>query len=623
MRNEELAAASFNNKIRKRMRSLTIDEISVLEQNRCHADDWACITVAEDFSPEYISDVDFYGEVTLGVFDKTIQIDEGFSRHAGIRRAVLRDVTVGDNCLIENVGNYISRYDIGEECVISNVGMIATTDSATYGQNNQVALLNEAGDPNVILYDALTSQMAAFMMRSVGDKDVWEGLRRMVALYVESCRPERGVIGYRVKITNTREIVNVLISDDCEINGASCLSEVTLKGSSDASIYIGHDVICENSIVQSGSSILDGAKLDNCFVGEACHIGRGFSAESSVFFANSYMDNGESCAAFCGPFSVSHHKASLLIGVETSFYNAGSATNYSNHAYKMGPIHYGTLQRGSKTASGAHILMPANVATFSMCMGKIQTHPDTRHLPFSYVTADGMTTWLVPGCNFATVGTYRDIMKWPKRDKRPLNGRRSIVNTEWLSPFVVQQVTEGRNYLRQLEANDELNDEANAHVSGEGFTMRCSSALRGIGYYDMAIRMFLADAVRKEGEALPSSSTGTGEWLDLSGMYAPKSEIDQLADDIRFSSLDEIMQVDDRLLDIHNHYSEYKWNYAYRLALNYYSLDTITSDDIEMIIRKGDEARSQWIARIRKDAEKEFAMGDVSDEQLDDFIRGL
>ena len=605
------------------MRSLTIDEISVLEQNRCHADDWACITVAEDFSPEYISDVDFYGEVTLGVFDKTIQIDEGFSRHAGIRRAVLRDVIVGDNCLIENVGNYISRYDIGEECVISNVGMIATTDSATYGQNNHVALLNEAGDPNVILYDGLTSQMAAFMMRSVGDKDVWEGLRRMVALYVESCRPERGVIGYRVKITNTREIVNVLISDDCEINGASCLSEVTLKGSSDASIYIGHDVICENSIVQSGSSILDGAKLDNCFVGEACHIGRGFSAESSVFFANSYMDNGESCAAFCGPFSVSHHKASLLIGVETSFYNAGSATNYSNHAYKMGPIHYGTLQRGSKTASGAHILMPSNVATFSMCMGKIQTHPDTRHLPFSYVIADGLTTWLVPGCNFATVGTYRDIMKWPKRDKRPLNGRRSIVNTEWLSPFVVQQVTEGRNYLRQLEANDELNDEANAHVSGEGFTMRCSSALRGIGYYDMAIRMFLADAVRKEGEALPSSSTGTGEWLDLSGMYAPKSEIDQLADDIRFSSLDEIMQVDDRLLDIHNHYSEYKWNYAYRLALNYYALDTITSDDIEMIIRKGDEARSQWLSRIRKDAEKEFAMGDVSEEQLDGFLRGL
>ena len=602
---------------------MTVDEIGMLERSGCRAEDWTRINVAEDFSPEYVRNVDFYGDITLGVFDKTIQIDNGFHRHTGIERAVLRDVSIGDNCLIENIGNYISRYDIGEECVISNVGTIATTENPTFGQDNQVALLNEAGAPNVVLYDGLTSQMAALMMRTASDKPVWAKIAKMVKAQVEASRPDRGTIGYSVKIANTREIVNVVVDDECEINGASLLVETTLKSSSEASIYIGHDVICENTIVQAGSSILDGAKLDNCFVGEACHIGRGFSAESSVFFANSYMDNGESCAAFCGPFSVSHHKASLLIGVETSFYNAGSATNYSNHAYKMGPLHYGTLERGSKTASGAHILMPATIGPFTMCMGKIQTHPDTRHLPFSYVIADGMTTWLVPGCNFATVGTYRDIMKWPKRDKRPLNGRRSIVNTEWLSPFVVQQVTEGRNYLRQLEANDELNDEANAHVSGEGFTMRCSSALRGIGYYDMAIRMFLADAVRKEGEALPSSSTGTGEWLDLSGMYAPKSEIDQLADDIRFSSLDEIQQVDDRLLDIHNHYSEYKWNYAYRLALNYYSLDTITSDDIEMIIRKGDEARSQWLSRIRKDAEKEFAMGDVSEEQLDDFLRGL
>ena len=42
-----------------------------------------------------------------------------------------------------------------------------------------------------------------------------------------------------------------------------------------------------------------------------------------------------------------------------------------------------------------------------------------------------------------------------------------------------------------------------------------------------------------------------------------------------------------------------------------------------MMIRKGDEAKEQWIARIRKDAEKEFALGDVSEEQLEDFLEGL
>ena len=126
-------------------------------------------------------------------------------------------------------------------------------------------------------------------------------------------------------------------------------------------MFIGHDVICENSIVQPGASVVEGAKLSNCLVGEACHIGRGFSAESSLFFANSHMDNGEACAAVCGPFSASHHKASLLIGVEMSFYNAGSATNFSNHAYKMGPIHQGNLMRGAKTAS-------TSTASLGLCL---------------------------------------------------------------------------------------------------------------------------------------------------------------------------------------------------------------------------------------------------------------
>ena len=348
------------------MRSLTVEEINVLKCNGCFAEDWADITVDEDFSPEYIHNVAFYGEVTLGLFEKAVTLEQGFSRHAGIYNATLRNTTVGDNCLIENVGNYINNYEISDECVISNVGVITADDETTFGQGNKVAVLNEAGDANVIIYDGLTSQMAALMMMAADNRPLWERLHSMVNDYVSNRKSSKGLIGYRAKITNTREINNTWIDDDCEINGASCISETTLKGMTEASVFIGHDVICKNSVVMAGASVLDGAKIDNCFVGEACHVGRGFSAESSIFFANSYMDNGEACAAFCGPFSVSHHKASLLIGVETSFYNAGSATNFSNHAYKMGPIHYGSLQRGSKTASGAHILMPAQIGAFSM-----------------------------------------------------------------------------------------------------------------------------------------------------------------------------------------------------------------------------------------------------------------
>ena len=36
-------------------------------------------------------------------------------------RTTLRNVTIGDDCLIENVGNFINNYTIGDDCYISNI----------------------------------------------------------------------------------------------------------------------------------------------------------------------------------------------------------------------------------------------------------------------------------------------------------------------------------------------------------------------------------------------------------------------------------------------------------------------------------------------------------------------
>ncbi len=51
-------------------RSLTIEEIGILESRGCKAEDWSAINVAYDFSPDNIRNVSFYGEVNLGVFEK-------------------------------------------------------------------------------------------------------------------------------------------------------------------------------------------------------------------------------------------------------------------------------------------------------------------------------------------------------------------------------------------------------------------------------------------------------------------------------------------------------------------------------------------------------------------------
>lgn len=601
-------------------RSLTEEEISILEDNGCTAEDWSIINVSEDFQPAYVNNVAMYGDVNLGVFDKHVEIDDGFCKHSGIRNATLRNVTIGDNSIIENIGNYISDYVIGDECYIVNVGTMSTNSGATFGEGNIISVLNEAGDGNIVFFDALSSQLAAFMVKHSHDKNLIKSLRSMIQKYISEKRQDRGFIGDRVKIVNTSEVSNVNVNDDCEIIGASRLSECTIMSIPEASVYIGNNVICDNTIISSGSSVLDGAKLDNCFVGEACHMGKGFSGTNSVFFANSYMDNGEACAAFCGPFSVSHHKSTLLIGGQYSFYNAGSNTNYSNHAYKMGPIHYGILERGSKTASGAHLLMPAKIGAFSMCLGKIQNHPDTTELPFSYIIGAGDTTYIVPGRNIVTVGTYRDIHKWQKRDMRPRSGRQSLINFDWLSPFTVSEAIKGKHLLERIKREQGENPAA---YSYDGCIIKNNALLKGIKYYDMVIRLYMGEAVHNHNMELPYTSIGTGNWCDLAGLMVPESEEEQLADDIREGVIQDILQVGDRFNFLFSQYEQYKWTWTYRVITNYFNLEALTSDDEAKINKEYETAHHDWINFIQYDAEKEYKMGDVDEETLNKFMRSI
>ena len=60
-----------------------------------------------------------------GVFEKEFTLAGGMAKHSGVYYATLHNVTVGDNCYIENVKNYIANYEIGHDTFIENVeGMI-------------------------------------------------------------------------------------------------------------------------------------------------------------------------------------------------------------------------------------------------------------------------------------------------------------------------------------------------------------------------------------------------------------------------------------------------------------------------------------------------------------------
>ena len=606
-------------------RSLTSEEIEVLKSNDCWAEDWTSVNVSENFKPNFMHRVMLYGEVNIGGFDKNVEVSQGFVKHSGINNATLRNVTVGDDCLIENVGNFINNYTIGDDCYISNISTMETTEGATYGEGNLVSVLNEVGEGNVILFSDLNSQLAAFMVKHFSDKELKEKIRLLIKSDIDTKMPERGQIGNNVKIINTKEITNCVINDFCEVNGASRLSDCTLLGSIHGNVYIGTGVIAENSIIAEGSSVINSVKIQDCFIGETCQLSNGFTASASVFFANSYMSNGEACAAFCGPFTASHHKSSLLIGGMFSFYNAGSATNFSNHAYKMGPMHWGILERGSKTASGAYLLMPATLGTYSVCFGKLMHHPDTRNLPFAYLIADGDKMFLIPGRNITTVGLYRDIKKWPKRDLRAPENRKSIVNLDWLSPFSVGEVLKGKKILENLR--EVTGDNVSQYLYHE-YIIPASSLHKGIKYYDIALRIYMGAVLKrvlKRDPSItpPSTQIGLGDWDDLSGLLLPVSEEERIINDLKVGNIETIQELIERFENIDANYREYQWAWTYKMICDYYGISEITLEDANRIHEDYIKARRSWIAEIKKDAEKEFAMGDVEEEVFRNFVDSL
>ena len=629
----------------KNYRSLTNEEINRLEAQACSASDWNDVQVDEYFTPDYVHHARFSGKVRLGVFEYEFALPGGICKHAGLSYVTLHNVMVGDNCCIENVKNYIANYEIGAYTFIENVDIILVDKKSRFGNGVEVSVLNETGGREVMIHDRLSAHQAYIMALYRHRPQLIERMKALIEAYADEHASDVGTIGSHVTIVNSGYIKNVRIGDYCEIEGAGRLKNGSINSNVDDPVHIGYGVVCDDFIISSGSHIEDGTMITRCFVGQACHMGHNYSASDSLFFSNCQEENGEACAIFAGPFTVTHHKSTLLIAGMFSFMNAGSGSNQSNHMYKLGPIHQGALERGAKTTSDSYILWPARIGAFSLVMGRHVNHPDTSDLPFSYLIEDKNTTYLAPGVNLRSVGTIRDAQKWPKRDLRKDSVCLDQINYNLLSPYTIQKMMKGRSILKELQR---VSGETSEIYSYQSAKIKNSALNKGIGFYETAIHKFLGNSVIKRLEGIcfknngeircrlqPDTVIGEGEWVDISGLIAPKTEIERLMNDIETGTLYTVDQIHDRFAEMHANYYTYEWTWAYGKMLEFYGLnaETITAKDIINIVHQWQKSVVGLDRMVYEDAKKEFSLTSMTgfgadgskEEQVLDFeqVRGV
>lgn len=629
---------------------LTVEQIEHLKRNGCTAIDWNEIEVTPSFKPDYVKNVEFYGRIRMGCFEKTTKQLGGMSMHSGINYARLNNVEIGDNCLIDRIHNYISNYKIGDNVIIENTNLIVTDGSTTFGNGVRVPVMNEGGGREVAIYDNLSSHLAYILTLYRHDTALIRNIEKMIDDYAESRRSNVGCIESNVRIFNCGTIKNTFIGEMTSLGGVSKLSNGSINSNAQAPVHLGSGVKCNDFIISSGTEITDSTLISRCFIGQGCTMGKHYSALDSVFFANCQGFHGEATAIFAGPYTVSHHKSSLLIAGMFSFLNAGSASNQSNHMYKLGPIHQGVLERGSKTTSNSYLLWPARVGSFTLVMGRHTKHSDTSDLPFSYLIENATESYLIPAVNLRSVGTVRDAQKWPKRDNRKDEKKLDSINFNLLSPYTVQKMYDGIEVLNELTR---LAGENNEIYTYQNCKIRNSSLHKGIELYKIAISKFLGNSLisrisKKDDyktpleletvESLhkrlkPKTKIGLGQWIDVGGMICPKEALASVLNDIRNGNLN-IKETEERLADIHKQYYEYEWTWAYDKICQFTgkNAETMTVQDLIEIVNRWKKAVVKLDNMLYEDAKKEFDLNSkigfgidgTEDDRIGDFtaVRG-
>ena len=527
---------------------LTDEEIARLKNNQCFSETWNEIEVAEGFDTDNLNRCELKGRIRIG-----------------------RNVR------------------------IKNVGLIEMRNVSAFGNGTEVTLMDESGSRAVRITDKTNAQTAYIECFWRSDKSFIDAYRKMTDEYVKQKTSDRLTIGDNVEIRNCREIRNVRIEEGAKITGVSLLENGTVMSTNETPTEITHDVIARDFIVAAGAKVTYGAQIERCYVGENSVVGEQFAATDTVVCSNCQMMHGESAALLAGPFSVSHHKSTLLIAASVSMFNAGSGSNQSNHAYKSGPIHYGVIDRGCKMGSDSYMAWPGRTGAFSVILGKHKNKINAEDFPFSYLTAEGMSSRILPGLSLKSFGTYRDVNKWKSRDTRTDEQKRDIVNFSFLSPYVIEQMKRGIKRLAEFLDTGEQRMEILPNI-----TINRKSAERGYDLYNMALDVYLG----------MNATEGTGladEWTDINGMTARRTEIEELTRKVAKGDVLTLDELQSEMGKINSRYNEGNRKYATKSACEAIGKESLDEEDLKRLRKKAQKAAEVLKRYVIADAGKEFS----------------
>ncbi len=330
---------------------------------------------------------------------------------------------------------------------------------------------------------------------------------------------------------------------------------------------------------------------------------------------------------FAGPYTVTHHKATLLIASYFSFFNAGSATNQSNHMYKLGPYHHGFMERGCKTGSNSYIIWPSRIGAFSTVIGAHYDNVDTSDFPFSYITEHGYhQTRLIPALNLFGVGLSRDENKWRERDRRKGN-KKDLIIFDVFSPYTVSKMINSESILENIKK--ENHNDNNDFLTYKNMIIKKSSLDKYSKRYSIAIDLYLhnkilsyinnSESIEKIILNLQYNKNNFFEkWIDIGGLICAKQRADNIIKDLENNKINNIKTLVEEFEKLYHIYSEDEKSWVINTVKSRYNIKDINKDIIKKLLDRHKLLLEETYNIFYKDIQKEYDISKMISFGIDD-----
>lgn len=429
---------SNKNKIDKKYRHLTTEEIAILIQNHNYSTDWNSVMVTDTFNPQQIKNSKFYGNVWIGNISSQYLNYKDLNLACGIYNSQIINSEIGDDNAIHHV-RYMSNYITGDEVILMNVNDMETSPAPKFGngilkegeQEDKriwIELCNENGGRPILPFDGMQATDAYIWTRNRHDARLQT---KFIELTEKSFTNKAGYyseIGNQVVIKNCDMIHDVIIGDHAYLKGVNKVKNVTIHSIESAITQIGEGCEIVNGIIGYGCRVFYGVKAVRFILSSFSQLKYGARLINSFLGDNSTISCCEVLNSLLFPAHEQHHNnsflcASLIMGQSNM---AAGATIGSNHNSRAadGEI---IAKRGFWPGLCVSLKHNSKFASYSLIVkGDFLYELDIK-IPFSLISTDVQNDRLiiVPGYWFLynMYAVMRNSKKFEARDRRTIKNQ--------------------------------------------------------------------------------------------------------------------------------------------------------------------------------------------------------